>query len=116
MTFGSACSDDEEQPITTAQRKNVKTRMETSFACSEPANRRRNRNIDAAKHMVSMPAGNALGGCIAPVEAIVITGAGHTWPGAPVMPLGARVVGPTSRQIDASREIGEFFAHAARKP
>jgi len=53
-------------------------------------------------------------GCKAPVEAIVITGAGHTWPGAPVLPLVAGVVGTTSRQIDASHEIGEFFGRADR--
>lgn len=49
-------------------------------------------------------------GCRAPLEAIVIAGGGHTWPGAPVLPLLARLVGPTSRQVDASAEIASFFA------
>ena len=42
-----------------------------------------------------------------------VEGGGHAWPGAaPYLP---RTVGPTSRQIDASATIAEFFEQAARR-
>ncbi len=40
------------------------------------------------------------------VEFVIVEGGGHTWPGA--SPLGGRL-GPTTKTIDATREIVEFF-------
>ncbi|MFP4172688.1 MAG: alpha/beta hydrolase family esterase [Candidatus Hydrogenedentota bacterium] len=40
----------------------------------------------------------------------IVEGGGHTWPGQPSQPLLEPLVGPISREIDASEAIWEFFA------
>ncbi len=45
----------------------------------------------------------------APVELYTVEGGGHTWPGG-WQYLPARIVGKTSREIDACRVIWDFFA------
>ncbi|MFO7774228.1 MAG: PHB depolymerase family esterase [Candidatus Hydrogenedentota bacterium] len=40
----------------------------------------------------------------------ILEGGGHTWPGQPSRPLLEPLVGPISREIDASEVIWEFFA------
>ena len=47
------------------------------------------------------------------VELITVEGGGHTWPGG-IQYAPARVIGRTSRALDASAHIWEFFAGHAR--
>ena len=51
-------------------------------------------------------------GCANGLETVlyIIEGGGHTWPGQPSQPLLAFLMGPISREIDASEVIWEFFA------
>ncbi len=51
-------------------------------------------------------------GCAGGGETVlyIIEGGGHTWPGQPSQPLLEFLVGPISREIDASEVIWEFFA------
>jgi len=49
-----------------------------------------------------------------PVEAYVIHGGGHTWPGGRTPLLIASVVGKTSRQLDASERMAAFFDRCSR--
>ena len=42
--------------------------------------------------------------------------AGHTWPGRPVGPLLRLLLGRTSTEVDATHEIGSFFAHTQPEP
>jgi polyhydroxybutyrate depolymerase len=55
------------------------------------------------------------GGCSGGAEVVVyaIDGGGHTWPGGSQY-LSARIIGPVSRDIDASSLILEFFARHSR--
>jgi polyhydroxybutyrate depolymerase len=56
-------------------------------------------------------------GCTGEASVVVysIRGGGHSWPGG--KPLPVWFVGPTSRSIDATREMWRFFrAHPARNP
>jgi polyhydroxybutyrate depolymerase len=46
----------------------------------------------------------------AQVMLLAVEGGGHAWPGAPERPKIARIVGRTSRDIDASEMIWEFFS------
>lgn len=54
-----------------------------------------------ARHFARCPAA-------APVDVLTVVGGGHTWPGGPQY-APALVVGRTSRQVDASRSIVDFF-------
>jgi polyhydroxybutyrate depolymerase len=50
------------------------------------------------------------------VVLVAVEGGGHTWPGAPERPRIARIVGRTSRDIDASEVIWEFFRRHPSAP
>jgi len=53
--------------------------------------------------------------CAAPLIHYIVRGGGHTWPGARPMPLIEGVVGPTSREIDATALIESFFVGFANQ-
>ena len=53
--------------------------------------------------------------CAAEVVLYRIDGGGHTWPGPGRQTAISGIVGRTSRDIDATAEIWEFFARAARR-
>jgi len=48
-------------------------------------------------------------GCDAPTELLRVRDGGHGWPGDP-SPLPKRLVGPASRDLDATRAVWDFFA------
>ncbi len=50
----------------------------------------------------------------AQVMLLAVEGGGHTWPGAPERPRITRIVGRTSRDIEASEMIWEFFSRHPR--
>src|SRR4029078_8062683 len=45
----------------------------------------------------------------APLRQVVIEGGGHTWPGARTGLIADMILGRTTPEIDASKEIWEFF-------
>lgn len=49
--------------------------------------------------------------CTVPVELVTIRGGGHTWPGGPR--VRARILGRTTREIDASDALWHFFDRAS---
>ena len=54
-------------------------------------------------------------GCAQPLEALIVEGGGHTWPGARPRPLLRRVVGRTSQDISATERIVRFFLDLDQK-
>jgi polyhydroxybutyrate depolymerase len=53
----------------------------------------------------------AFTGCAVPVQLLTIRGGGHTWPGGPR--VRARILGRTTREIDASEALWRFFDSAS---
>ncbi len=53
--------------------------------------------------------------CRAPVTLLEVRGGGHTWPGA-MQYLPRALIGPVSRDFDASEEIAAFFKSVWRQP
>ena len=56
----------------------------------------------------------AYAGCAVPVELHAIPGGGHTWPGGPR--VRARILGRTTREIDAAEVLWRFFDRASPAP
>jgi polyhydroxybutyrate depolymerase len=53
----------------------------------------------------------AFTGCTVPVELLTIRGGGHTWPGGPR--VRTRLLGRTTRELDASEVLWRFFDRAS---
>ncbi|MEM8793198.1 MAG: PHB depolymerase family esterase [Pseudomonadota bacterium] len=83
-----------------AQRNGCATGSETLLPDADPDDGTRVRHLTLAD-------------CAAPVEAFIVDGGGHTWPGARSGPLIRRLLGRTSRDISATAEIEAFFKEAA---